>query len=114
MKCTVQRKSLRVFVFETSVCRVLMLKTHSHRVANAVVANAQSQGGNVPAKAAKEEENLPTDKIIVSAWCRAPYRRIINYRLCELTLSFGTSGLGPVSISETLKKTMMYLRKDCN
>lgn len=75
-----------VFCFKTSVCRVLMLKTHSRLVGNAIVANAQSQGGNYPTKAAKEVKNLPTDKIIVSAWCQALCKRIINSRPCELPL----------------------------
>jgi len=73
-----------------------MLKTHSRLVGDAIVANPQSQGRNNPAKEAKEEKNLPTDKIIVSAWCQALCRRIIN-------TSFGTSGFGPGLNSETKK-----------
>jgi len=44
-----------------------MLKAHSRLVGDAIVANTQRQGRNNPAKEAKEEEKLPTDKIIVSA-----------------------------------------------
>jgi len=46
----------------TSVCRVLMLKAHSRLMGDAIVANPQSQERNNPAKEAKEEKNLPTDK----------------------------------------------------
>ena len=39
-----------------------MLKAHSRLMGDAIVANPQSQGRNNPAKEAKEEKNLPTDK----------------------------------------------------
>lgn len=55
-----------------------MLKAHSRPVADATVANAQSQVRNNPAKEAKEEKNLPTD--CVSLVCQALYKRIINKR----------------------------------
>lgn len=59
-----------------------MLNTHSRLVGDAIVTNAQSQ----------EEKNLPTDKIIMSTWCQAEYRKLINKKPCELLFSFGTSG----------------------
>lgn len=39
-------------------------------VGDVTVANAQRQGRNYPK--AKKEENLPTDKTIVSAWGSSP------------------------------------------
>lgn len=68
------------------MCQMLKLKTHSRRVGEAIVANAQSQGINYPAK---EEKNLPTDQIIESAWCQAMYRSRINKRPWEVLKTSG-------------------------